>query len=105
MLAAAAAVSSNSLMHGGGRHRRRGVLQFGQRLPVRGRVFVGDRGLVDAQGLAELHRAALERAEHLEDLFRGAALQFVRYLVPIPANQALPESEGGPSGGGNGQAC
>ena len=120
MLAAAAAVSSNSVnrelpagaellghqpVHGGRRHRRRGVLQLGQRLAVGRRVLVRDRGLVDAQRLAELHRAALERAEHLEELLGGAALQFGGDLVAVPADQPLPEAEGGPPGGGQGQAC
>ena len=112
MLAAAAAVSSNSLnrrchpvpnccghqpVHGRGRHRRRGVLQLGQRLAVRRRVLVGDRGLVDAQRLAELHRPALERAEHLEQLLGRAALQFGGDLVAVPPDQSLTRARGWPA--------
>ena len=56
-------------------HRRRGLLQPGQRLAVGGRRLFGQRGFEDRQGLAELHRAALELAQHLEQLLGGAPLQ------------------------------
>ena len=77
-------------VHGRGRHRRRRVLQLGQRLAVRRRVLVRDRGLVDAQRLAELHRAALERAEHLEELLGRAALHRGRDLVAVPPTSRWP---------------
>ena len=92
-------------VHGGRRHRRRGVLQLGQCFAVGRGVLVGDGGLVDAQRLAEFHRPALERAEHLEQLLGRAALQFGRDLVAVPAHQPLPEAQRGPPGGGQGQAC
>ena len=91
-------------VHGGRGHRRRGVLQFAQRLAVGRRVLVGDGRLVDAERLAELHRTALERAQHLEDLLGGAALHRGGDLLPIAAYQSLAEAEGRSAGGGQWQA-
>ena len=76
-LAAASAGPSSSaqhLVHGRGRHRRRGVLQLGQRRAVRAGQLLGQRRLEDRHGLAELHGPALELAEHLEELLGGAGL-------------------------------
>ena len=39
-----------------------------------GREVLGERGLEDRQGLPELHRAALELAEHAEQLGGGTRL-------------------------------
>ena len=64
----------------------------------------GIAGLVDAQRLAELHRAALERAEHLEDLFGRAALHLGGDLFPVPADQTLPQTQRGAAGGRQRQA-
>ena len=50
-----------------GRRQRRGLaLQLGQRLAVGLAVLLGDRSLHDRESLADLHRAALELAEHGE---------------------------------------
>ena len=61
-------------VHHAGRHRGSGVLELGEGLPVRAGDLVGQRRLEDAHRLPELHRAALELAEHAEDLVGGAAL-------------------------------
>ena len=67
-------------VHRRDRHRRRGFLQPGQRLAVRGGDVFGQRRLEHRQRLAELHRAALELAEHGEQLLGGARLQFGGHL-------------------------
>ena len=63
--------------------------------------------IVGAAELGEHGEAALllERAEHLEDLLGGTALEFGRDLVAVPSHQPLTEAQGGPPGGGQGQAC
>ena len=53
-------------------HRRGGLLQLGQRGAVRTGHLLGEGRLEDAHRLAELHRAALELAEHPEHLLGGA---------------------------------
>ena len=64
------------LVHGPRGHRRGGLLQLRQRLPVGARDLLGQRRLEDRHRLAELHRAALELAQHPEDLLGGAELDF-----------------------------
>ena len=106
--AAAAGVSSNSrepapplrpelggehLVHRRRRHRRSGVLELGQRRPVRAGELLGQGGLEDAQGLAELHRAALELAEHLEQLLGGAGLHLGGDELGRPAADPLAEPD------------
>ncbi len=54
--------------HRGRRHRGGCVLQLGERGPVGARLLLRQRRLQHRQGLAHLHGAALELAEHLEDL-------------------------------------
>ena len=86
MLAAAAGISSNSRNRArqprpncsasiqctsADGHRRRGGLQLDQRLAERRGVLVRDGRLEHAQRLAELHRPALELAEHGEQLLRA----------------------------------
>ena len=81
-------------------HRRGRFLQAGQRCSIgRGR-FLGQGRLEDRQGLAELHRPALELAQHLEQLFGRAALQLggdlfarlagIRRPRPTVARPAIP---------------
>jgi hypothetical protein len=75
-------------VHRGGRQRRRGLLQPGQRRPVGAGQLGRQRRLEDRQRLAELHRPALELAEHPEDLVGGALLDLLRddlrRLAPDP---------------------
>lgn len=59
-----------------GGHRGRGFLEFGQRGAVRARDLLGEGGFEDGHGLPELHGAALELSENLEELVRRALLQF-----------------------------
>ena len=85
-------------VHRGGRQRRRGLLQLGQRRPVGAGQLGRQRRLEDRQRLAELHRPALELAEHPEDLVRGALLDLLsddlRRLAPDPPGYP----ERGPAG-------
>ena len=80
------------------RHRWRGVLQLGQRLAVGADQLIGQRGLEDAHGLAELHRAALELAEHREDLVGGTPLHLVEHRLRGRADDALADAERRTSG-------
>ena len=73
-------------VHRAGRHRRRGVLQLGQRRAVGPGQLLGQRGLEDRQGLAELHRPALELAQDLEHLL-GRARPAPRRRRPRPARR------------------
>ena len=86
------------LVHDGGRQRRRGLLQLGQRGPVGRGDLLGQRGLEDGQRLAELHGPALELPEDLEHLGGGAGLQFRRDHLGRLAAEPLPDAEGGASG-------
>ena len=79
-----------------GRGQRRGLpLQLGQRLAVGLAVLLGDRGLHDRQRLADLHRAALEFAEHGEELLGGLVHQFGVDLVLRLAGQPFAEAQRG----------
>ena len=72
-----AQVFGQHLMHAASGQRRRGLLQLGQRGAVRPGDLGRQRRLEDRQRLAELHGAALELAEHPEDLVGGALLYFL----------------------------
>lgn len=61
------------------RHGRSGFLEFGQRRPVGPGDLLGQRGFEDGEGLPELHGAALELAQNLEELLRGALLHLARH--------------------------
>jgi hypothetical protein len=78
-------------VHGRRGQRRRRLLQLGQRGAVRRRHVLGQAGLEDRQRLAELHGAALELAEHLEQLLGGARLQLRGDELGGAAAQALAE--------------
>ena len=81
-----------------GRHRRGGVLQLRQRLAERARQLVRHRGLEHRQRLPELHRAALELAQHGEQLL-GAARHHLRGdLVAVAAGQPTTPPGRGPAG-------
>jgi len=60
---------------GGGSSRLVSFLQPGQGLAVGGGGVLGQRGLEDRQRLPELHRTALELAQHGEQLLGGAGSQ------------------------------
>ncbi|CAB4851417.1 unannotated protein [freshwater metagenome] len=83
--------------HRGGRHRGCGVLKLGQRGPVRGEQFFGQCHLENAHGLAELHRAALEFTEGLEDLLGRPLLDLTRDELGVLAADPLTEPECGAS--------
>ena len=85
-------------VHRAGRQRRRGVLQPGERLAVGTGEVLGQRRLEDGHGLPELHRAALELAEHLEQLLRGARLDLGGDQLGGPPAQPPPETERGAAG-------
>ena len=74
------------------RHRRGVVLEAGEVLPVRRRQLVGQGGLEHAERLAELHRAALELAQRLEELLGRALLHLGEHGVRRSAAQAAPEA-------------
>ena len=56
--------------------------------------LLGHRGLEDRQRLAELHRPALELAEHGEQLLGGPLLQLGVDLLGRPARQLLAHARG-----------
>ena len=85
-------------MHHRGRHRRRGVLQLGERRAVGRGHLLGQRGLEDRHGLAELHRPALELAEHLEELLGGPGLHLGGHQLGRLAADPLADAEGGAPG-------
>jgi hypothetical protein len=95
MLAPAAELLGEHRVHGAHRHRRRRLLQLDQGLAVRAGDLLGHGGLEDGQLLAELHRPALELAEHGEQLFGGLLLQLGVDLLGRPAGQLLADAEGG----------
>ena len=82
----------------GGGHRRCFPLQLRQRLAVGLAVLLGDGGFHDRQGLADLHRAALELAQDGEQLLGSLVHQFGVDLVLRLSGQTLPEAHGGPPG-------
>ncbi len=81
-----------------GRHRGSRVLQPGQVLAVRLRHVLRQHRLEQTQGLAELHRAALELAQHLEQLLCGPLLQLGVHPLGRGTADALAEAEGGTAG-------
>ena len=87
-----------------GRHRRRGVLQLRQRLAERARQLVGHRGLEDRQRLPELHRAALELAQHGEKLLGAARHQLCGDLLTVAAGEAPAPPGRGPARDPEGKA-
>src|ERR1700730_5470123 len=92
-----AEVGRQHLMHGTSGQRRRGLLQLGQRGPVGSGDFRRQRGLEDGQGLAELHRPALELTEHPEDLLGGALLDLGGDDLAGPAAKPFSQPQGGPA--------
>ena len=82
------------LVHGAGRQRRRGLLQLGQRGPVRPGDLRRQRRLEDRQRLAQLHGAALELAQDAEDLVGRALLYFLRDDLGRPPADPLPDPDG-----------
>ena len=85
--------SGQHLVHGAGRQRRRGLLQLGQRGPVRSRDLRRKRRLEDGQRLAQLHGAALELAQHAEDLLGRALLDLLGDELGQAAD-AFPQPDG-----------
>src|SRR4051812_15235769 len=85
--------AGEDLVHRGRRHRRRGLLQLGQRRAVRAGEVFGQRSLEHRQRLAELHRPALELAEDAEQLLSGARLQLARDQLGGSAPDALAEAD------------
>src|SRR5581483_12038651 len=76
-------------VHVAGRHRRGGALQLGQGLAVGPGELRRDRRLEDAQRLAELHRAALELAEHGEQLLSALGRHLGGDLLAVASGEAL----------------
>jgi hypothetical protein len=88
---------------GGGRHRRRRLLQADERVAVRPGELRRQGGLHRRQRLPDLHRAALELAECAEQLLRRAGLHLRRdRLGRLPAEPAA-EADRRPAGVGGGQ--
>jgi hypothetical protein len=85
-------------VHRAGRHRWRGLLELCECSAIRPCDLLGQRRLEDGQRLPELHRAALELAEHLEQLLRRALLQLAAHdLRRLPADP-FADAPCGPSG-------
>jgi hypothetical protein len=110
MLAAAAGVSSNEanwsrqlepssigehLVHAGRRQRRRRGLQLGQRGAVRAGELLRQRRLEDGQRLPHLHGAALELAQHAEQLLGGALLDLGGDGLRVDPGDSLAEAQRG----------
>ena len=93
-----AEVGAQHAVHRGGRHRRGAVLQLGQHGPVVHGEVLGQGRLEDRERLPELHRAALELPEDLEELLGGAGLQLRGHDLGGPAPEPLAEAEGGATG-------
>src|SRR5688572_18584009 len=85
-------------MHLLGRHRRGRVLELGEGGAVRRDELLRERRLHDGEGLADLHRTALELTEHREQLVRGAGLQLLGHELGRLAAHPLAERPGGPAG-------
>ena len=86
-------------VHPRGGHRGSGVLQRGQPGPEWGGELLRQHRLHHRQHLAELHRPALELAQHAEQLLGGGAGQVGVHLVGGFAQQPAAGADGGPSGG------
>ncbi|CAM5685277.1 hypothetical protein SALBM311S_09166 [Streptomyces alboniger] len=85
-------------VHGARGHGRGGFLEFGQGRPVGAGDLLGQRRLEDGQGLAELHRAALELPEHLEQLIGRALLQLAADDLRGLADDPFAQPPGRPAG-------
>ncbi len=85
-------------VHGAGGHRRGGLLELGQGRAVGAGDLLRQRRLEDGQCLPELHRAALELAEHLEELLRRALLQLAADDLRGLAHDPLAQPPGRPAG-------
>jgi len=81
-----------------GRQRGGAVLQLGEHHPVGRRELLGKGRLEDRQRLPELHRAALELPQHLEELLGRAGLQLGGDELGRLAPHPLAEAEGGAPG-------
>ncbi len=95
-------------VHLGGGQRRGVLLQLGQRFAVRLAELLGDRGLEHRQGLAHLHRAALELTEDREQLVGGLFQELGLDLVPGLSGQPFTEPDRCPTGESDrnaGQLC
>ncbi len=79
-------------VHLGRGQRWRLALELGQRLAVGLAVLLGNRRFHHRQGLADLHRAALELAEHGEQLLGGLVHHLGVDLVLRLAGQPLSEA-------------
>ena len=93
-----AEVRGQLLAHGRGRHRGSGVLQRGEVLAVGSADLLGQGGLQDAEGLAELHRTALELAQGAEQLLGGALLHLGEHRLGGLAAEPLAEPHRLPAG-------
>ena len=85
-------------VHGARRQRRRGLLQPGQGLAIGTGEVLGQRRLEHRHRLAELHRPALELAEHAEELLGGAGLHLGGDQLGRAAAQPPAQAPGGPPG-------
>lgn len=85
-------------VHGAGGHRRRRVLKLGEGGTVGARDLLGQGGLEDRQGLPELHGAALQLAEDLEELFGRPLLQLGGDLFRGAPAEPLAQSQRRPPG-------
>ena len=74
------------------RHRGGGVLEGGEVLAVGRHQLVRQRGLQDREGLAELHRPALELAQGAEQLLGRALLDLGEHRLGGLAAQPLAEA-------------
>ena len=101
---AGAELAGEDLVHPVGAHRRPGLLELGERGPVRPGQLLGHRGLHDRQGLTELHRAALELPENGEQLFGRAGLQLGGDGLGRSPTHPLAHAHGDPAGVPQGQA-
>ena len=70
-------------------------LEFGERLAERLRVSVGHSGLEYAQGLAHLHRAALEFSQDGEHLLGRLVSEFLGQVAFAASQSATAERTGG----------
>ena len=96
-----AEVLGQDRVHRAGRQRRSRLLQLGQGRPVRAGDLRREGGLEDRQRLPELHRAALELAEHAEDLVGRAAAGSRRRRARRAAADPLAQAQCGPAGQSN----
>ena len=88
-----AQLPGQDLVHGPGGQRGRGLLQPGQRGPVRPGELRRQRRLEDRQRLAQLHGAALELTQDPEDLVGGAPLDLLGHELGGPAADPFPDPQ------------